>query len=197
MEAWNGWYHCTGSTYGTWLPGDSRGWRARHHRQHVNGDYKNPPNALAHHLRFTQSNTLMKRPRIILTPAQRRLACNQMAATLLELNVQVIVLCVGAKHWHLLARFGTAKNRQWQGRSARQLIGKAKGRSARALSRSGLTSPGGIWATRSRCMPVKNRAHQIRITHYILNHAHKGAATWSSLPPAKPRASALSLLPQQ
>ena len=41
MPAWNHWYHCTAHTYGTWLRGDPRGWRARHHREHVDGDYRN------------------------------------------------------------------------------------------------------------------------------------------------------------
>ena len=34
-SAWNGWYHVTGGTYGTWLRGDGRGWRDRKHRTHV------------------------------------------------------------------------------------------------------------------------------------------------------------------
>src|SRR3954468_9029001 len=40
---WNNWYHCMGNTYGTWLPGDPRGFRTRLHREHVEGDYRNPP----------------------------------------------------------------------------------------------------------------------------------------------------------
>src|SRR4051812_22286516 len=43
MEAWNDWLHVSGSTYGTWLRGDPRGWRSRRHREHCEGDYKNPP----------------------------------------------------------------------------------------------------------------------------------------------------------
>ena len=38
MKAWRGWYHVTGGTYGSWLPGDPRGWRARGRREHVDGD---------------------------------------------------------------------------------------------------------------------------------------------------------------
>jgi hypothetical protein len=32
-----------GHTYGTWLPGDPKGFRTRHHREHIEGDYKKPP----------------------------------------------------------------------------------------------------------------------------------------------------------
>ena len=31
------------STYGTWLPGDERGWREQHHHERVAGDYKHRP----------------------------------------------------------------------------------------------------------------------------------------------------------
>ena len=37
------WFHIIITTHGAWLPGDERGFRTRHHRQHVEGDYKNPP----------------------------------------------------------------------------------------------------------------------------------------------------------
>lgn len=40
---WNDWCHCMGHTYGTWLPGDPCSFRTRHHRQHIEGDYRNPP----------------------------------------------------------------------------------------------------------------------------------------------------------
>jgi hypothetical protein len=38
-----GWRHCMSNTFGTWLPGDPRGFRTRRHREHVEGDYRNPP----------------------------------------------------------------------------------------------------------------------------------------------------------
>jgi hypothetical protein len=37
------WFHAIITTYGAWLDGDARGFRTRHHREHVEGDYKNPP----------------------------------------------------------------------------------------------------------------------------------------------------------
>lgn len=43
IQPWNDWYHIMCHTYGTWLPGDPRGFRTRHHREHVEGDYKSPP----------------------------------------------------------------------------------------------------------------------------------------------------------
>jgi hypothetical protein len=40
---WNNWYHCMFHTYGAWLPGDHRGFRTRHHKKHIEGDYNHPP----------------------------------------------------------------------------------------------------------------------------------------------------------
>src|SRR5579871_533831 len=104
MSAWNNWYHCTGSTKGTWLLGDPRGWRARHHREHCVGDYKNPPPAGMYAELLARSKKLSKR-KIVLTPGQRRLACLEIAEALAFRKVDVVDVCVGAKHWHVLARF--------------------------------------------------------------------------------------------
>jgi hypothetical protein len=38
MLAWNAWYHVTVNTYGTWLPGDPRGWHTRHRRAQPGAD---------------------------------------------------------------------------------------------------------------------------------------------------------------
>ena len=61
MRAWNHWYHCTAHTYGTWLRGDHRGWRSRHHREHVVGDYQNPPPLGLYAKLYERSKRLMKR----------------------------------------------------------------------------------------------------------------------------------------
>lgn len=178
MPAWRGWYHCTGSTYGTWLRGDPRGWRARHHREHVNGDYQSPPTAGIDRRLLERSQKLMKRARVVLTPQQRMIACRVFGQAMMIQRVQLVELCVGAKHWHGLMRFPFDADRT---PSARRLIGVAKKHSARALSDAGLVAQGGVWATRCRCRPVTDRAHQLNIVRYIRNHAASGAAVWSTL----------------
>ena len=59
------WYHCVSTTYGAWLYGDARGFRTRHHRRHVDGDYKHRPPADSYtHTRATSVYTAaMLRPR--------------------------------------------------------------------------------------------------------------------------------------
>src|SRR4051794_17420788 len=97
-DPWNNWFHCCGSTYGAWLRGDPRGWRARHHREHVDGDYKNPPPKGKYDRLYEYSKKLMKRERVELTPEQREHACRLMAEALQFHHVELIDLCVGKKH---------------------------------------------------------------------------------------------------
>lgn len=178
-DAWRNWYHCTGGTYGAWVRGDPRGWRARHHREHVEGDYKRPP-PHGKYLRIEkQSRALMRRERVVLDPEARDIAVRVMVEAFHYHRVEVVALCVGARHWHALLRFRPPGDLSSEDRDARKLIGIAKKRSAQALSDAGLVPAGGVWGVRFRIQPVKDRAHQVNITRYIHKHAQQGAAVWS------------------
>jgi len=189
MSAWNGWYHCTGSTYGAWLRGDPRGWRSRKHHEHCDGDYKNPPPEGQHDRQHEQSKGLMKRRRVVLTPEQREVACREFVKALIEREVEVGPFCVGSRHWHGMLRFRDTERHRGQNRDANRLIGQAKGKSAREMSRAGVIATGGVWAAKCRVRPVKDDQHHANVSKYIPDHAKKGAAVY--VPPmAKPGASA-------
>lgn len=193
MRAWNGWYHCSGTTYGTWLRGDPRGWRSRHHREHVDGDYKNPPpaGADAHLHRF--SRLVMKRPAVHPNEEAQLAACLVMVQVLIHHLVEVVAVAIDDHHFHLLCRFPTsavqgspitpgALNRRDGNREfaiARHYVGIAKKESARYLSERSLVEPGGVWGKRSKCVPIESRRHQINVFHYIMAHGDRGAAVWS------------------
>ncbi|MEX0654502.1 MAG: hypothetical protein WDZ31_12195 [Phycisphaeraceae bacterium] len=105
-RAWNNWYHCMGNTYGTWLPGDGRGFRTRHHREHVEGDYKFPPPPGMYDELFERSKRVMKRPAVFFPRELRAEVCRLLADTLRDdYQVEVVELSVGGIHFHLLARF--------------------------------------------------------------------------------------------
>jgi hypothetical protein len=168
---WNFWFHITGSTYGAWLRGDPRGWRTRHHREHVEGDYKNPPRPEDSAPVLARSRVLMREQEPVrLSPAARRLACGVFARALAYHQIDTVAIAICATHYHVLARFRDRDPRKW--------IGIAKSRSARHLSEAGLCEPGGVWALRCRCWPIRDRDHQVAAAQYILRHAREGAATW-------------------
>ena len=189
-----------GSTYGTWLRGDPRGWRARHHREHVEGDYKNPPPKGTYDELHEYSQRAMKRDAVFLDPPHRALACRAMAETLLHYEVELVELSAGAAHFHLIARFtprgllerpslkipGLPKGKALDShellkRTARHFVGIAKKNSARALTDAGLVAPGGVWAVRGKIKAIEDREHQLRVVKYIREHALEGAVVWSTL----------------
>ncbi len=169
MGAWNGWFHVNGSTYGTWLCGDPRGWRTRKHRRHVEGDYKNPPAAGTFESLYQRSIKLLKREPIYLDVEQRRIAGRALAEKLGETGVDVLAISLDACHFHVLGRFADGQ--------VRRAIGLAKKSASFALSETHLG--GAVWGKRSRALPVRDRQHQLNVFSYIAKHAEKGAWVWT------------------
>ncbi|MCH8151158.1 MAG: hypothetical protein IH830_02150 [Planctomycetes bacterium] len=182
MPAWNGWYHIVGSTYGSWLPGDPRGWRSRHHREHVEGDYKNPPPPGKDHRRHVRSKSLMKREPVVLTFHQRELVCRTMIEALRFHHVEVKELSVSATHFHVLAGFtsvGHTAQIKHISDPPRHYVGIARSRSSRALSDVGLVQRGGLWAKRTKIVPISDPSHFHSVVEYVRRHADEGAIVWS------------------
>jgi REP element-mobilizing transposase RayT len=171
MRAWNDWYHCTGNTYGTWLPGSELGWREYQHRQHVDGDYRSPPPDTAHRRnRLAMAKRDLKRDPVYLSSEAQRVVCESFRKVLDGKGVEVVSIAIDTHHFHLLARFPD--------HNPRHLIGIAKRTASTVLKRLGLAVPGGVWARRSLCKPIVDRAHQVNTAKYIVAHAAKGATVW-------------------
>ena len=169
MEAWNGWYHVNGNTYGTWLPGDPRGWREKRHRKHVEGDYKNPPpkgsgDALLYH-----SRKLLKHPPVRLNREQQKVAGRAMVDELVAKGIEVLVLSMDAIHYHILARFHDKR--------VRPVVGLAKLNAYHRLRDQWKVQK--AWERLSHVKPVTDRTHQVNVFNYILSHKEKGAWVWN------------------
>ena len=102
---WNRWFHCIGGTYGSWLPGGPRGFRTRHHREHVEGDYHNPPPAGIYESRHHCAEDSLRFDPVTLRPDDRAVVCRTMAAAPLAYGVELIDMSVGGQHFHALCRF--------------------------------------------------------------------------------------------
>ena len=190
MPAYNRWYHCMSSTYGAWLPGDPRGFRTRGHREHVEGDYKRPPAAGVYEQRHELAKGRMARPEVVLSEGARGVVVDAIVHALVSVHkLEVLAVSVSATHMHTLARFPkpTFSKRGLPDTPTsaindpvRHLIGVAKKESSKALTRAGLAAPGGVWARKGKIVPIRNRAHQVNVYKYILEHARKEqAAVWS------------------
>ena len=169
MEPWNGWYHVTTNTYGTWLPGDPRGWRERHHKRHVAGDYKNPPPPGTGEALHRYAQSRLKRSPVHLNPPQRAVVGQAMADMLIRQGLDVLALSMDAVHCHLLARFPDGQ--------VRAHVGRAKKHAAFQVRTCGHT--GKLWERFCHAVPVADRAHQVSAFHYICSHTKKGAWVWT------------------
>jgi hypothetical protein len=159
-----------GHTYGTWLPGDSKGFRTRHHRQHVDGDYKNPPPKGKYNDLYQRSKSLMKRDPVELNTQQRKLALDAFVNSLLKRKIEVKAGAIDALHFHILAPFPDHNPRHW--------IGIAKKESSHFLKINACGIDGGIWAVRCECVPIEDAEHEENCSDYIADHVDRGAAVW-------------------
>ena len=191
MNDSGGWFHVMANTFGTWLPGDPHGWRSRWHREHVEGDYKNPPKD-SYRKRHEHAKRSMKRDAVVLSEDARGVAVDAIVYALRDVHgLEVLAVSVGGMHLHVLARFGvpgmkpTASRRGLRHRDlkwadpARYYLGIAKERSAKALAQQQLVKPGGVWAKRGKIVPVADRQHQVNVFFYIIDHLQEGAAVWN------------------
>jgi len=116
-----------------------------------------------------------------LTESQRVVVAGALLESLIRHSVLVAILCVDSHHAHVLAKFppgkptdpwASARLRNPAIARIRHVVGIAKKDAARTLSDRGPAPVGGIWATRSRCQPVADRAHQVSVYRYIERHAY-------------------------
>jgi len=162
------WYHSTIGTYGSWLPGDPRGFRARHHREHVEGDYHRPPPPGHYEGLFTATRNKMCRSATTLSTAQRRIVGEALLGKLVNLGAIVTTVAVAEQHVHLLAKMPPDASRDW--------IGKAKINAWYRLRDAGCNTK--LWAKRGRNEIIRSREHQLRVHRYILRHAEVEAWVW-------------------
>jgi len=113
----------------------------------------------------------MKRDPVRIAAELRQFIVNALAEKLTQDGIEVIVVSVDAKHFHILARFADHNPRHW--------VGRAKKHASHSVRQHGLrTEEGGLWAKRCHAEPIADRAHQVFAADYILKHFKKGAGIW-------------------
>jgi hypothetical protein len=183
IAPWNFWYHVSSNTKSTWLHGDPRGFRTRHHREHIEGDYRNPPPPDQYELKLRRSHALLKNPPVILTWDQCLIVCKTMAEALDFHKIAFEDIAVGPKHFHLLGQF-TPDRLMSNGRPildpAMHFTGIAKKEAARRLSTLGLRPQSHTWGKRSHPVRVECEEHFLYLKNeYIPAHVDEGAAVYS------------------
>jgi hypothetical protein len=162
------WCHIIVTTYGAWLDGDARGFRTRHHREHVEGDYKAPPPRELYAARRQRSIESLKQPAVSLAPEWRPVVGAALVERLQGMGGFVLSAACARQHGHLLAKLPGGTTREWTGLAKRHawFVARDKGWT------------GKMWGIRSKGLPIRDRAHQLNVHRYILNHAKEGAWVW-------------------
>jgi hypothetical protein len=161
------WYHIVLTTYGNWLPGDQRGFRTRHHRQHVEGDYKNPPQEDYSGL-HSQSSAQMTCPSAHLSKDYREIVGIALIERLQLLGGFVLTAAVSNTHIHMLVKVPKHETRRWTGLAKKHAWFEMRG----------LGWKDKLWAKRGKIQPIHSRKHQENCFAYILRHIHEGAWVW-------------------
>ena len=168
---WHHWYHCTTNTYGTWLPGDPRGWRTIHHRQHVEGDYHNPPPQGSQTSLHDAVRSSLKRDPVVLDDEAQSIVLRIALETLQRRSIPVAAAALDDHHLHIVMQTADDRPRHW--------LGLAKKTSSHTLKQHNLAPIGGVWARRSLCTPIADQSHFDNAVRYVQDHAARGAHVWS------------------
>ncbi|MGC4005465.1 MAG: hypothetical protein QM811_21050 [Pirellulales bacterium] len=164
------WYHVVLTAYGNWLPGDPRGFRTPKHREHVEGDYKQPPPKGRYDGLHQNRLESMRNDRYRIPKALFKQVGEAIVDVLHDKNVFVMCICVQRAHCHLLVK------------ASRFLLNKFLGIAKRKASRICVKHSGDrrIWAKKCSRKPVTKLSHFRNAYRYILAHGQRGAWTWSS-----------------
>ncbi len=162
------------------MRGDPRGWRARHHREHVDGDYKHPPPKGKYDELFAQSKALLKRDPVKIKRDLCQFVLDMVIERLLVRDNEVEIGCFDGVHLHVLQRCYKHNPRIELGAAKQHATAQLKAhRSAVGLD---LKYGEGIWSKGSHPEPIINPFHFKKTRSYLHDHIHRGAVIWTPRP---------------
>jgi|SRR5580700_3082578 hypothetical protein len=173
------WWLITWGTYGSWLPGDPRGFRTWRRREYVpppygraeSGEATYDPSAYAQRNEVAR-NRLTSNP-VSLKLAERRQACSALVAEIATLRIVPAILAVATHHAHFISQFGELE--------IRPTIGRIKAAATRSFNEAsfGLSS---VWAKGCHMESLKSEDDFLTAYRYVEQHRMEGAVIqkWSS-----------------
>ncbi len=163
------WLHVIISTKWSWLPGDPRGWRSRHHKTHSSGDYKQPPSPGEHRGLYDLAQQHAQMP-VVIPAAYREVVGRTILRQLHSQNCQCLVISVSGMHAHLLVELPQDIKAQ------RQIMGRCKAHASKSIKS---ILPGKVWAPAGKFKPIHDQQYQQNAYRYIMAHRDEGAWVWS------------------
>lgn len=167
------WWLVTWTTYGTWLPGDPRGFRTWRGTEYVP-----PPRRYARLNESTYNRAdyadkhanarELSDPAVVLTPVHQNVALSAILKDIETIPLYASAIAVGASHIHLLAKFAE--------RRIRATVGRLKAAATRAIHDADATfQPKRIWAKECHMKSKETEADYRTALNYIKRHFLEGA----------------------
>lgn len=161
------WFHIQWGTYGSWLPGDPRGFRNRDHRIHSSGDYKNPPPKGEHAELHRYAKKVQREDAVVLAHELRAMAGQAIVEKAIDVPIPMLALAVCAKHVHALLKLDPS--------SVGMDVGKLKRHSSHAIR---VHLKGTVWSARKHEVAVTSMTQLRTCVRYIERHREEGAFVW-------------------
>lgn len=180
------WWLVTWNTYGTWLPGDPRGFRTWRGHTYVPPPrrYAAPGEPTYDRRKFADvhARALNKTSDAVrLVPPHRQVAMAAIVQDIAQLPLRPAILAVGGEHVHFLAKFGSLK--------IRQTVGRLKSEATRAIKQADPAFlPKRTWAKECHMRRLDDERAYCNAYAYIQRHINEGAAihTWLPKPTSLP-----------
>ena len=166
----HGWWHLMWHTYGTWLPGNPRGFRNRDHRVHSSGDYRNPPPPEEHAGLYRYAQRVSGAEVLLNTSLLRERIGLKLVELLNESQHSVLAIAVCKVHVHTLVEFPNEKN-AFDG-----LLTRLKTKSSAAIRD---VLPGRVWGRGDTRKLKRDRIAHEKCYDYIRNSQEHGAWVWT------------------
>lgn len=160
----------TWTTYGSWLPGDPRGFRTFRGREYVppserfakNGeDIYEPEEYKSLHRRSKE----LVPDAVKLTESEKRIAIEAFADEIEEIGLNPLIMSVAAEHTHLIAEFGRFQ--------IRPTVGRLKSAATRAIPNPGDRNR--LWAVDCHMESLKDGDAVENAYNYVREHEKDGA----------------------
>ena len=158
-------YHISWGTYGSWLPGDPRGFRTRSHRQHIDGDYRNPPPTGKYAALHAYARDALKKPPVTIEADLQQIVALACLEQFAKEAADVSAISVDCWHVHVAVVCPAA--------GIKQMIGRVKKVSSHRVRRR---IPGRLWQAGCHIVPIRNEEHWRNVLAYIAAHGRKGWA---------------------
>jgi REP element-mobilizing transposase RayT len=159
--------HVQWNTYGSWLPGDPRGFRNRNHRIHSSGTYKALPPPGEHAGLHMYAATRLARNPVELSQELRDRVLSAVIEKAHLLGWPLEAVAVARQHVHALIFVDDA--------IVDAEIGKLKRHSSHVIRGA---IPGTVWSAGCHPEHVDDEEFWVNTVRYIMAHGEEGASVW-------------------